>query len=66
MRKRNMALIAAREKSAQVAAAAQVSTVAYQNYEYGEREPKASIANLIAEAVGSTVENLWGGNPVRA
>ena len=65
-----MALIAAREKSdktqAQVAAAAQVSTVAYQNYEYGEREPKASIANLIAEAVGSTVENLWGGNPVRA
>ena len=63
-KKRNMALIAAREKSgktqAQVAAAAQVSTVAYQNYEYGKREPVASTANLIAEAVGSTVERLWG------
>jgi len=61
---RNTMLIAAREKSgktqAQVAAAAQISTVAYQNYEYGKREPIASTANLIAEAVGSTVESLWG------
>ena len=64
MRARNTMLIAAREKSgktqAQVAAAAQISTVAYQNYEYGKREPIASTANLIAEAVGSTVESLWG------
>lgn len=60
----NMELRAAREKSgktqAQVAREAGVSEVAYQRYEYDDREPRARTAIRIARAVGSTVEALFG------
>lgn len=69
LREVNITLKAAREKSGktqlQVAKEVGVTEVTYQRYEYGEREPRASTANLIAEAVGATVESLWGGNPAR-
>ena len=47
----------------QLAAKANVSPIAYQRYEYGIREPKARTAIRIAEALNTTVEKLWGGNP---
>lgn len=60
----NTKLRAAREKSgktqAQVAEAAGTSVVAYQNYEYGKREPGVRTAIRIAQAVDSTVEVLFG------
>lgn len=34
--------------------------VAYQNYEYGKREPGVRTAIRIAQAVDSTVEVLFG------
>ena len=43
-----------------------ISRISYHRYENGERIPDAQTASLIARAVGSTVESLWGGNPVRA
>lgn len=66
----NTALKTAREAvqktQAQVAKEARITEVTYQRYEYGVRKPIADTATLIARAVGSTVESLWGGNPMRA
>ena len=71
----NLVLQAAREASgktqAQVAKESYITVVAYQRYEYGTRKPDVYTAQLIALAVGSTVEKLWsleqqsapGGNP---
>ena len=39
-----------------------ISRISYHRYENGERIPDAQTASLIARAVGSTVESLWGGN----
>lgn len=59
----NMRLRAAREKSgktqAQVAKESGVSVISYQLYEYGKREPSASIAIQIAKSLDSTVESLF-------
>lgn len=59
----NVKLRAAREASgktqAQVAREAGVSEIAYQMYEYGKREPGARTAIRIAEALNSTVEELF-------
>lgn len=59
-----MELRAAREASgktqAQVAKEANINVQQYQNYEYGERNPRVDIANRIARAVNSTSEELWG------
>ena len=43
----------------QVAKKAEIATRRYQDYEAGEREPKASTAKLIAKALNSTVEELF-------
>ena len=43
----------------QVAKKAEISTRRYQDYEAGEREPKASTAILIAKTLNSTVEELF-------
>ena len=50
----------------EVAQKARISVMSYYRYEQGKRVPDAQTASLIARAVGSTVESLWGGNPVRA
>lgn len=47
----------------QLAEIAGVTVVCYQNYERGIRVPEARTAIRIAQALGTTVENLWGGNP---
>ena len=58
-----MKLWAAREASgktqAQVADAANIAVRAYQNYEYGKRNPSVRTAIRIASALGSTVETLF-------
>ena len=60
----NMELRAAREASgktqSQVAKEIGVNTVSYQRYESENRVPNAVIAILIARALGSTVEELFG------
>ncbi|MDR0571084.1 MAG: helix-turn-helix domain-containing protein [Clostridiales Family XIII bacterium] len=48
---------------ADVAGKAQIPTHTYQRYEYGQRVPNARTAVLIARALGSTVEELWQGQP---
>ena len=59
-----MELRAAREQSgktqAQVAKEAGVSELTYQRYEYDKREPGVRTAILIARALDSTVEDLFG------
>ena len=59
-----MELRAAREASgktqAQVAKEIGVSELSYQRYEYDKRIPRADIAVLIARAINSTVEKLFG------
>lgn len=59
-----MKLRAAREASgktqAQVARMAKISEAQYQNIEYDKCEPRVRTAILIAQAVNSTVENLFG------
>lgn len=61
---KNTKLYEARVKSGvlqkDVAAAAGLTVRGYQNYETGERIPRADIAILIAKAVNSTVEKLFG------
>lgn len=61
---KNLKLKAAREKCGltqeQVAKKVGTTARAYQYYEAGEREPSASTAILIARAVKSTVEKLFG------
>ena len=68
MRKRNMALIAAREKSGktqlQVATEVGMDVHSYQRYEYGTGNKTIRTAIRIAHALGSNVESLWDGNPV--
>ena len=44
----------------EVANIAGITDTCYQIYEYGAREPKAGTAILIASALGTTVEDLWG------
>lgn len=44
---------------AQVAEKAKVTVTGYQNYEAGRRVPSATTAILIAEALNSTVEELF-------
>lgn len=46
-------------KQWQIAQKANVSIRAYQQYESGERVPKANTAKLIAKALNSTVEELF-------
>lgn len=48
----------------EVSSNARVAERAYQMYESGQREPKARTAIRIAKVLGTTVEVLWGGNPV--
>lgn len=43
-----------------MARVAGVTEVCYQRYEYGERIPDATTAILIADALGTTVKQLWG------
>ena len=40
-----------------------VSIRAYQQYEYGIQQPNAGTAIRIAQALDTTVEHLWDGNP---
>lgn len=40
-----------------------LSEVGYQNYEYGIRVPNARTAIRIAQALSTTVEDLWGNAP---
>ena len=59
-----MELRAAREASgktqSQVAKEIGVSELSYQRYEYDKRMPRADVAILIARALNTTVENLFG------
>ena len=43
----------------QVAKKANITVMSYQRYESGEREPRTSTAKLIAQALSSTVEELF-------
>lgn len=61
---KNIKLIKAREKipgltQVQVADKAGISERSYQDYEAGKRNPNAQTAILIAEALNSTVEELF-------
>ena len=44
----------------ELAQKARISVMSYYRYEQGKRIPDAQTASLIARAVGSTVESLWG------
>lgn len=46
-------------KQSEIAKKAQISVLAYQRYEYGERVPNAYTAQLIAQALQTTVEELF-------
>ena len=60
----NTKLKQARETSgktqAELAKAAEITTMSYFRYETGERLPKADIAIRIARELNSTVEELFG------
>ncbi len=43
----------------EIAEKAKISILAYQRYEYGERVPNAYTAQLIAQALQTTVEELF-------
>ena len=62
--RRNFKLIKAREKAGltqvEVADKANITEACYQRYEYGYRIPRADTAILIARALGTTVEMLFG------
>lgn len=49
----------------ELAEIAGVSDTCYQNYEYGDREPKVRTAIRIAKALNTTVEELWDSNPTK-
>ena len=49
----------------EIATFAGITAVCYQMYEYGKRIPDARTATLIAKALHTTVENLWGGNSTK-
>lgn len=61
---KNTKLMEAREKigltQVEVAKKAGITERAYQNYEAGERIPKADVAVRIARVLKSTVEKLFG------
>lgn len=63
----NKALIEARKETGltqvQVANKAKITARVYQYYEAGERKPSADTAILIAEALNSTVEELFRRKP---
>ena len=67
-KKKNVGLIAAREASGktqlQIAQEARVNERVYQNYEYGENEPRIRTAIRIALGIRD-VRTLWGSNPTR-
>lgn len=44
----------------EVAKAAGITEVCYQQYEYGNRIPSATVAIRIADALETTVEKIWG------
>lgn len=44
----------------EIAKKAKISVMSYKRYEYGERIPDAQTAVLIADALGTTVKELWG------
>ena len=48
----------------ELAKKAGVSELAFQRYEYGNRVPDARTAIRIVKALGTTVEKLWGNNPI--
>ena len=50
----------------EIASAAGISIMSYYRYEYGERIPDACTATVIAAALGSTVEAIWGNNTRKA
>ncbi|MBE6084731.1 MAG: helix-turn-helix transcriptional regulator [Selenomonas ruminantium] len=50
----------------ELAEIAGVTVICYQHYEYGKRVPDARIAVRIANALHTTVEQLWGGSPTTA
>ena len=66
---KNVKLQATREKSgktqAQVAKETGISEQAYQRYEYGKREPGVKTAIRIADALGTTVEEIFKGEENR-
>lgn len=43
-----------------IAKKAKISVMSYKRYEYGERIPDAKTAILIADALETTVKELWG------
>lgn len=49
----------AKLKQIEVAKATNISIRTYQNYEYGERVPDVYTAQLIAQALHTTVEELF-------
>ena len=49
-----------------VAKAAKISLVSYKRYEYGSRKPDVETAIHIANALHTTVEQLWGDSPTTA
>jgi len=61
---KNFALVDARKKQGltqkQVAEKVHISVVSYQRIEYGTQRPTVDTAILIARAVKSTVEMLFG------
>ena len=54
--------IAAGLTQKELAAIAGVTVACYQKYEYGTRIPDAKTAIKIADALKTTVEQLWGGS----
>lgn len=58
--KKTRQLVACTQKK--VSINAKITERAYQMYEKGDREPKVRTAIRIAQALGTTVEELWGGN----
>lgn len=49
---------------AEIADRVEISVLAYQRYEKGDREPRARVAARIAQILGTTVEEIWDGNPI--
>ena len=66
MKARNKKLIAMRKQSgktiAHIAKEVCISIRGYQKYELSGSLPNARTAIRIAQALGTTVEELWGGN----
>ena len=52
-------------KQKELAHRAQISVRALQNYEYDERVPDVHIAQRIAQAIDSTIEEIWRKNTTK-